>query len=272
MGDGGGGGGCLGEWGHWETGVPANSTYYPRPGGMGTTLGDGSQPTALATPGLLPPLTAAWACHSPAWGAWFSLPQCAGLLPWLEGSDLGAQGRASLGCGNSGNLGIQWPLSSTAASLTGTSGERAWGHRTGGGARNISSKCLYHLTLPLGLSNAPRRFPFWLPCWQGREAPGVAATCLAAGQEGGQDEGSTVRQTQQGEAPGANSPSRALAKMSPLLFCGPCIFPVPHPVESRLFLSLLAVCLAHHTSSPRRPGLWLPAVGAALGQPWGSAR
>lgn len=140
------------------------------------------------------------------------------------------------------------------------------GPRTGGGVRNISSKCLYHLTLPLGLSNARRRFPFWLPCWQGREAPGVAATCLAAGREGGQDEGSTVRQTQQGEAPGANSPPRALAKMSRLLFCGPCIFPVPHPVESRLFLSLLAVCLAHHTSSPRRPGLWLPAVRAALGQ------
>lgn len=64
-----------------------------------------------------------------------------------------------------------------------------------------------------------------------------------------------VRQTQQGEDPEANSPPRALAKMPPLIFRGPCIFPALHPVESHLLLPWLAVCLTHHTSSPGRPGL-----------------
>lgn len=86
----------------------------------------------------------------------------------------------------------------------------------------------------------------------------MAAAFLGAGQ-GGQDEGSTVRQPQQGEDPGANSPPRALAKKPPLVLSRPCILPTPHAMESRLFPSLRADCLAHDTSSPRRLGLWLPA-------------
>ena len=174
------------------------------------------------------------------------MPQFSGPLPWLEGSDWGG-GLGFTGLWELRTWGFSAPLSSP-----------AWGVVV----RTISSKCLYHLTPPLGL-NACKCLPFWVPCWQGlvgpaREALGMAAAFLGAGQ-GGQDEGSTVRQPQQGEDPGANSPPRALAKKPPLVLSRPCILPTPHAMESRLFPSLRADCLAHDTSSPRRLGLWLPA-------------
>lgn len=163
--------------------------------------------------------------------------------------------RAFLGFGNLGNLGL--PCCFPRGTFRTSRRHSAATIRVAGGATArpdafISSRCTQGATSSTALSLLA--FLGAGPGWAGPlEAPGVAVA-WARGPVAGRTR-VPVRQTQQGEDPEANPPPRALAKMPPLIFRGPCIFPAPHPVASHLLLSWLAVCLAHHTSSPGRPGL-----------------